>query len=280
MAHKLYVLISGKKVNFVYRECFRLALEPEYQVITANERFLRNVSDEWVLIPKRFSGRKIIEVLKQNKNRIIYVCADVFSAPPRKFLDNFFKSRDLFEVTIYPNETARRTYALSTEVHHVIYEVSPQYQSIKPSSCGFDKPRIVYFGAKQNSPAKVPGLSQCLLDEVDVVLETSRFVHYTHNYNMHFSVRKGLDEILFKPTSKILNAAYSECPILLNRYHTPELFPSDYPFFIEDNFTLEQLKVNFFNPTLLQSALDTMARIRNDHGFEQFRRQVRSIVSI
>lgn len=273
-------LTSGKKVNYVYFRNFGDALAPEINVVRASEKSILAADASDVVITKRFSGPDFVAKCKKRGHRLVYVGADVFSAPPRRFFEAFLAAQDLFDATFYPNRRALEHYARPGENALVLYEVSPQREQIKPVACGFEEPRLVFFGAKQNSPVRVPGLDPDLLAMIALVYDPTGFWAQTDRYNLHVNVRKGLDEVLFKSTPKILNAAYAGCPILTNRAHAEELFDADYPFFIEDNYTPARLRESFGDADKLAHAQANMSRIKQEHGFAEFRRNVRDVFGL
>ncbi|MGF1451299.1 MAG: hypothetical protein ACFB21_04380 [Opitutales bacterium] len=277
MSRPLYFIRSKHAVTPIYFNGFRVALGEDTPALLTSERTILSSPPGNLVITKRFSGASFLRKAKTHGHCIIYVCSDVFCAKPKRLHRLFETHYEAFDRIIFPNQRTLEDFGRSTGRESVLIEVSQDAHRLRTCRVGFDQLKAGYFGNRQNRPAKVPGLPRDFLQRIDPYFSHAQFLEHGSDYNLHVSLRKTPEEVQYKPSPKILNAAYTDVPVLIQKGHMAELFGTEYPFYLENFDSWDALADRFSDQGEITHALETMRSIRSEHGLETFQRKIREI---
>jgi hypothetical protein len=224
-----------------------------------------------IIIVKRLPPNKILNLLKQNNNIIIYDILDFTKTQkddlPVRFHPNIKTSISYLDYIITVNRFMtryiRKTYTFSKSRMFIIqHHYDERINAQDNNTTELD---ICYIGqpAKQNCMymTKIPSINRSHIEQY----------FYTNDnttYNCHFNIRDANSwNYKFKSCVKLATAAALNCNIITTRDNSiAELLPDDYPYYTTDKYddvlkTIQYAK-DTYNTDIWHKGLKQMADIK------------------
>ena len=265
-----YFIASRHASSHIYYHSFQQVLGDRLRFHFTTEREILQREVGYLFITKRFSSRKFLEAARRRGHRMIYICSDVFCAKPTRLLRRFHECADLFNFIIYPNQNTLHDFPKPGTPSTVLMEISQDWYRIPRRTVDFSHPRMAFFGSRQNHPKHCPYLSRTITRNVHTYTRHDDLFYRTPFYNIHIAARKDDAEIRYKPSPKVMNSIFADAIVMINRGNLPELFPEDYPFYVEDITSLHNLEERLHDSDAVNRSLDVLETNRQAFGFEAF----------
>lgn len=196
---------------------------------------VNNIKNSIIIFVKYLElDNNILNKIKNNNNKIYYMIVDKY---PEKSIDF------TFDGIIFSNKQQQKDFSqyFSFNSSYIYYHhYSPLYNENK-----YDKIKnIGYFVAPEN-------VSKTLKQSkfVEIHNDFSLYKDYISSYKFHIEYRESsTNHFKYKPATKLSSSSFAESVFICSKDCSyKELLPTDYPFFLEDNLSINEIDQKLFD---------------------------------
>ena len=192
---------------------------------------LRSITNSYIVLVKKLIGYydpNVIQHLRKQNNKIIYIVTDAFSVNQKGFKNIISQYRDLYDLVLFPSEHASNVFRNIVNSKVLYHLWDPQ---VTPTLV--DKFKICYFGFLR--PDKIH-----MLDHIDHIDSSSKapgcsnFYNDLSKYTCHYSVRDSeCSEYMYGTNTKLSTAAAAHCNIVCSRDRSFIELLSEYDYYVD-----------------------------------------------